>query len=95
MKKRRTKKPDPWTDEQMATLKIQWLDEGLSMDQISKRTPGRTRNAIASKIARMGMVGLGERLPGQRFPGDRPTRFASPLALGLTFETTPSGSVKR
>lgn len=74
-------KSKEWNDEECAQLRKFWLEDGLSMTQIAANM-GRTRNSIGSKIARLGMVGLGDRMIGQRFPGDgKPRRFSSPLSF--------------
>lgn len=47
-----------WNDERIETLKKLWAD-GLSASQIAGRIGGVTRNAVISKIHRLGMSGRG------------------------------------
>ena len=68
-----------WTEEQKARLAMFWVEDGLSMLQIAWKM-GRSRNSIASKIARMGLCGMGHRLPGQTLPDDYKKPSSSPLA---------------
>jgi hypothetical protein len=58
-----------WTAEQDKYLRHLWMERGLSLMQIGRRM-GKTRNAIAGRIHRLGMSGLGDRLPGQSFRAD-------------------------
>jgi hypothetical protein len=41
----------PWTDDEIAVIE-KGLDDGLSMAQIARLLPGRTRNSVSGKIHR-------------------------------------------
>lgn len=44
-----------WTPAEVEPLGRLWCVDGLTADAIAKRMPGRTRNAIISRLHRMGM----------------------------------------
>jgi len=44
-----------WTEQNEKQLATWWQVEGLSASQIAKRLPGTTRNAVISKVHRLGL----------------------------------------
>ena len=77
-----------WTDERVETLKRLWLGE-LSASQIAKQLGGVTRNAVISKVHRLGLSGRAA--PGQptRSPCSRRTRPARPGTTGRRAASRP------
>lgn len=43
-----------WTEQETAVLRELWA-QGLSLNAISARLPGRSRNAISSRVFRLGL----------------------------------------
>jgi GcrA cell cycle regulator len=70
-----------WGIERVSLLKKLWSD-GLSAGQIAQRLGGVTRNAVISKIHRLGLPGRSKR--------NRVARRAAPGAFGIQAKTRKS-----
>lgn len=45
-----------WTEQETAQLRELWA-QGLSLNAISARLPGRSRNAVSARVYRLGLPG--------------------------------------
>ncbi|HWO07298.1 MAG TPA: GcrA family cell cycle regulator [Candidatus Paceibacterota bacterium] len=86
-----------WTEERVELLKTLWA-EGLSGSQIAERLGHVTRNAVISKVHRLGLSGRAttsryKRLqPGPRPKGQRMRDFARPKDLSSPQQAALQGS---
>ena len=78
-----------WTDERVTTMKKLWLD-GLSASQVAKQLGGVTRNAVISKVHRLGLSGRAA--PSQP---SRPAFHASRSNLAPQPRASRVGSTQR
>lgn len=75
-----------WNDERVELLKKLW-DSGLSASQIAARLRGVTRNAVISKLHRLGLSG---RATTSRMKSHRPTRIpAAPTPKKVAHSARP------
>lgn len=81
-----------WNDERVETLKKLWAD-GLSASKIANRIGGVTRNAVISKIHRLGLSGRGA-AGGQTSAASR-ARARQTFKFGQRGAPPPAQKVRR